>query len=118
MSKSTSSSSALDAEDEASRESLKGEIPKISLEENSKQNDGTEPEVIDKDNGLRVEEAKVGSTEQTELVDPCGKDLKAEQEASRNSQEEPPLKKKKSEEKNCNQNDEAKEPMSDYWREF
>ncbi|KAI3876817.1 hypothetical protein MKX03_000818 [Papaver bracteatum] len=72
----------------------------LNKEESSKQNVETKVKVIDENDGLRV-----------------AKRL-AEQEASRNSQEEPPLKKKKSEEKNCNQNDEAKEPMSDYWREF
>lgn len=44
---------------------LKEELPKILVEEISDLNDETEPKVIDKDHGFRVEEVKVGSAEQT-----------------------------------------------------
>ncbi|KAI3913778.1 hypothetical protein MKW98_011839, partial [Papaver atlanticum] len=108
----------LDTGDETSRESLKEELLKIVEEESSKQNVETKAKVIDENDGLRVDKDKVDSNRETELVDCCGKEFKTKQEASANSREEPPLKKKKSEEKNCNQNDEAKEPISDYWRKF
>ncbi|KAI3913782.1 hypothetical protein MKW98_011843 [Papaver atlanticum] len=65
---------------------------KISLEENSIQNDETEPE------WLRIK-LIVAKTEYAESVDLCGKEIKAKQEAIRNSREEPPPK-KKPEEKN------------------
>ncbi|RZC72763.1 hypothetical protein C5167_048243 [Papaver somniferum] len=54
---------------------LKEELPKILVEEISDLNDETEPKVIDKDDGFRVEEVKVGSAEQTELVDRRGKEF-------------------------------------------
>ncbi|RZC57395.1 hypothetical protein C5167_004698 [Papaver somniferum] len=51
----------------ASRKLLKEELPKIFVEEINEQNDEAEPKVIDKDDGLIVEEAKFGSTEHTAL---------------------------------------------------
>ncbi|KAI3943807.1 hypothetical protein MKW98_004312, partial [Papaver atlanticum] len=55
----------------------------------------TKAKVIDKNDGLIVDKDKVDRSKETGLVDRCGKDFKARQEASRNSREEPPLKKRR-----------------------
>ncbi|MCL7032988.1 hypothetical protein MKW94_013012 [Papaver nudicaule] len=56
----------LDTGDEASRKSLKEELLKILDKENSKQNDESEAKVIDRNNGLSVDKAKVDSSKETE----------------------------------------------------
>ncbi|RZC72764.1 hypothetical protein C5167_048244 [Papaver somniferum] len=83
--------------DEANRKSLKEELLKIVEKDNGKQNVETKAKVIDENDGLIVDKQN------------DWEEFKARQEAIRKSLEEPPLKKKKSEEKNGNQNDEAKE---------
>ncbi|MCL7032989.1 hypothetical protein MKW94_013013 [Papaver nudicaule] len=55
----------LDTGDEASRKSLKEELLKILEKENSEQNDETGAKVIDRNDGLRVDKAKVDSSKET-----------------------------------------------------
>ncbi|MCL7045906.1 hypothetical protein MKW94_001881 [Papaver nudicaule] len=56
----------LDTGDEASRKTLKEELMEILEKENSKQNDETEAKVMDRNDGLRVDKAKVDSSKETE----------------------------------------------------